>query len=511
MITHAAISLIQEIVGEPPLVAIDQEGGIVQRLKEGLTPIPGAMAQSAAVLGGGIWVSDVEELGHICASELASLGVNWNLSPVADVNVNPSNPVIGVRSYGDDPGFVATMASAFARGLEAGGVAATAKHFPGHGDTSLDSHKALPIVSHGMERLNAVELVPFKRLIGQGIPTVMTSHVRFPAVEPEDLPATLSYRVLTGLLRGQLGFNGVICTDCMEMDAIQKYYSDPYARAIEAGADMLIISHRADRQAHAAESIYTAVREGRISEKRIDESFARIHALKDRYARQIAGATVPSDTGRKNRSVAERISRASITSIPIEGACSISRSTSLGIAGKGMVLVDIAPVNATGAEDSDNVPSLRMALARLGSEAVVLRCPPEFDDIQVRETGERISALFSGGNCDRLVFAVDGPFLRHGRSDLLVRCAEIAQRYSVSFHLLLMRSPYDAPVVVRLLRSKNLSAPEIFCAYEYSELSTTIVADFLSGRLEARGVCPAHLSWETPGDTAGIDVIGGKE
>ena len=186
-VAHAA-SIVRGATGADPLVAIDQEGGIVMRLRKGVAPIPGAMAQAAAFLGGGAELADIERLGAACGADLAVAGVNWNLAPVVDVNVNPKNPVIGVRSYGEDPVLVADLASAFARGLRSAGVMAAAKHFPGHGDTTVDSHLSLPLIPHDLPRLESVELLPFRRLIAEGVGSVMTAHVRFPAVEPEALP-----------------------------------------------------------------------------------------------------------------------------------------------------------------------------------------------------------------------------------------------------------------------------------------------------------------------------------
>lgn len=211
---------IVEAAGVAPIVAVDQEGGNVLRLRDGLTPQPGAMAIAAAFEGGGIGIAELEAIAEHSARELSALGVNCNLAPVADVNVNPANPVIGPRSFGEDPAKVADLAAAYARGLARGGVMACAKHFPGHGDTTVDSHLGLPTVAAGRDRLEAVELVPFKRLFAEGIPAVMGAHVRFPAVEPDGLPATLSARAIQTLLRGELGFRGLFITDCLEMKAV---------------------------------------------------------------------------------------------------------------------------------------------------------------------------------------------------------------------------------------------------------------------------------------------------
>lgn len=262
----------------PLFVAIDQEGGMVARLDhEGMSRIPGNMA-----LGAADDPALTEEVARLAAKEMQQLGINFNFAPCVDVNNNPANPVIGVRSFGERPERVAVHGAAAVRGTQAQGVIATAKHFPGHGDTAVDSHRGLASVPHGKERLHQVELAPFREAIAAGVDAIMTAHVIFPAFEPEEIPATLSRRVLTGLLREELGFGGLIVTDCLEMQAIAGHYgiAEGAVRAIEAGADLVLVSHTLEEQRAAIERVVKAVRSGRISEARIDRSLERILALK---------------------------------------------------------------------------------------------------------------------------------------------------------------------------------------------------------------------------------------
>lgn len=239
--------------------------------------MPGGMAIAAAGS-----VEDAYQAALISGRELSAMGINLNYAPVLDVNNNARNPVIGVRSFGESPEKVADYGAATIRGFQDAGVAATAKHFPGHGDTDVDSHLDLPTVRHDRARMDSVELVPFRRAIAEGVDAMMSAHIYFPALEQEKLPVTLSKAVLTGLLREELGFGGIIMTDCMEMNAIAEHYGTVEASvlAIEAGADIVLISHRADRQLAASEAILHAVAEGRISETRIDDSVRRLLALK---------------------------------------------------------------------------------------------------------------------------------------------------------------------------------------------------------------------------------------
>lgn len=265
----------------PLLISIDQEHGIVSRFSQGFTLYPGQMALGATKSD-----AAARTMGEVTGRELRALGINMNLAPVLDVNNNPANPVIGVRSFGEDPNLVAKLGTALIAGLQSQQVAAVGKHFPGHGDTSVDSHKALPVVAHPRERLNSVELVPFKAAIAAGVDAIMTAHVFFPAIENNpDLPATLSSLVLTGLLRQELGFKGVIITDDMEMKAISDRYSPGEAavKAILAGTDIVLIASQPTHHQAALNAVQKAVADGQITKERLDQSVRRILELKQRY------------------------------------------------------------------------------------------------------------------------------------------------------------------------------------------------------------------------------------
>ena len=264
--------------GWPLFIAVDQEGGTVARLTKGVAVAPSAMA-----LGATKSEAITCQVCETSGAELRAAGINMNLAPVVDVNNNPKNPVIGVRSFGEDPADVARLGAAAIRGYQKH-VAAVAKHFPGHGDTAIDSHHDLPVISHDRSRLERVELVPFRAAIAQGVTGIMTSHVSFPAIEQTPgIPATLSYQVLTRLLREELGFEGLILTDCMEMKAIQNTFGTVEAAVltIEAGADLVLISQTEELQQKAFEALVAAVRSGRISEERIDQSLARVIKAKE--------------------------------------------------------------------------------------------------------------------------------------------------------------------------------------------------------------------------------------
>jgi len=263
----------------PLVIAIDEEGGTVSRLAGIGTTIPSAMALGAA---------DDADLTRrtyrIAGEELAALGVTLDFAPVADVNTNPRNPVIGVRSFGDDPLRVAGHVRAAIGGLHDAGVAATAKHFPGHGDAAVDSHAALPTIERDAAQLQAVEFVPFRAAISADVDVVMTAHVALPLVDRTGVPATLSDALLTGALRGHLGFRGVICTDCLQMGAIADGTSAGAAAvaAVAAGADLVAFSSSADAAAEAVEALRAAVRAGALDPQRVAASLERVEKLRNR-------------------------------------------------------------------------------------------------------------------------------------------------------------------------------------------------------------------------------------
>jgi len=296
----------------PLLIAVDEEGGVVSRLPWDGRP-PGQMTIGAA--------RDPELARRAAAArarELRAVGVNANLAPVLDVNNDPDNPVIGVRSFGEDPELVSELGTAVAAGFQREGVLACGKHFPGHGDTAVDSHRDLPVVDHGRERLDRVELPPFRAGIEAGIGAVMTTHIAFPTVTGDaERPATLSERVVTGLLREELGFEGVVVTDCMEMNAIADGVGTPEAavRAVEAGCDLVTVSHTPATQRAAIEAVVEAVASGRISETRIDASVGRILGAKNEYGAGEEAADDESwtEANAESRRLARRIAERGVT------------------------------------------------------------------------------------------------------------------------------------------------------------------------------------------------------
>ncbi|MDQ2087119.1 beta-N-acetylhexosaminidase [Herbivorax sp. ANBcel31] len=276
--TTNLIDNIQSVSNIPMFISVDEEGGRVSRIgsnsKMGITKLP-----SAQEIGETNNPDLAYQIGNKLGTELSSLGFNMNFAPVADVNTNPENPVIGDRAFGSNPQKVGIMVENIALGMQNQNVSAVLKHFPGHGDTSKDSHKGSVVIEHDIQRLHDIELVPFKKGISAGVDAIMTAHIIVPEVDSDKLPATLSKNILTDLLRKELEYDGLIITDALEMKAIKNHWncSEASIMALKAGADILLMP---DSLEEAYNSILNAVVDGYITEDRIDQSVRRILEVK---------------------------------------------------------------------------------------------------------------------------------------------------------------------------------------------------------------------------------------
>ncbi len=279
---------LQSLAKYPLLMAADIEEGVGQRFS-GATWFAPPMALGAIASGGiaaqqnlPLALDLAERMGRVIAQEAVAIGLNWLLAPVVDINNNPENPVINVRAFGETAETVAQLTSAFIAGAKTSPVLTSAKHFPGHGDTDQDSHLLLPVINHDFDRLQALELVPFERAIASGVDSVMTAHLRLPKIDP-DLPATLSKVTLSGLLRHDMGFDGLIVTDALVMGGITAQYGNAEAAvlAVEAGADILLMPSDVEE---AIAAVCAAVHEGRIAPETVLRSVERIWRAKHKIA-----------------------------------------------------------------------------------------------------------------------------------------------------------------------------------------------------------------------------------
>ncbi|MGF7429976.1 beta-N-acetylhexosaminidase [Thermoanaerobacterium thermosaccharolyticum] len=454
----------------PAFISIDQEGGMVTRIYKGATYLPGNMAIAAT--------ADAEnayKIGEIAGRELRALGININFAPVLDVNNNPSNPVIGVRSYSEEPEKVAEFGVNYIKGLQKENVIATAKHFPGHGDTSTDSHLDLPIVVHDKERLCNVELYPFKKAVENDVDAIMSAHILFTAFEDEKLPATLSYKILTNLLREQLKFEGIIMTDCMEMNAIAKYFGTAKAAsmAIKAGADMVLVSHTRDLQIDAFNEIKRSVLSGEIPEKRIDESVKRILRMKQKYKLFDKPYANMDEVGnvvgnREHLAIAEEISRKSITIVKDENELIPIKNTNI-------LVVSPDPAVLTGADNRlmDKISFAKAFVKRFGGQYRIIPINPDDTFID--------SILNDAEDKKLIVIGTYNANLNEGQCKLV----NSLHKLNCNIIVVALRNPYD------LLKFKDVST--YVCTYEYTHISIESVLDALEGKFMPSGKLPVSI------------------
>ncbi|WP_058301248.1 beta-N-acetylhexosaminidase [Gorillibacterium timonense] len=462
--------------GDAPLfIAIDQEGGMVSRIDRDVTLIPGAMALGAA---GSAELA--YQTAKISGRELRLLGINVNFAPSLDVNNNPLNPVIGVRSYGEDPAFVGELGTAAVRGYQEAGVAATVKHFPGHGDTEFDSHYGLPLIAHDAERLERVELAPFRRAIAEGTDAVMTAHVIFPAFEPESLPGTLSPNVVTGLLRSKLGYDGVVFSDCMEMHAISRHFgvAEGAVLAVEAGVDVVLVSHTLEEQRAAIGAVIAAVRGGRISEARIDESVERILALKEQRGMDRTASEPGALSGQLGRAedwrTVREASEQSITLVKdTAGNLPLRRD-------EPTLVVWAEPREATQVvEIIEQEATLGAALRPYLAEVRELRIGLDPGEAAVRELLEATAGY------SQVVVATHNPVSRLPEGQVRL-VQQLAERSGLRLVVASTRNPYDL--------NEFPAIPTYLAAYENRPQAMTSLARVLAGEIPARGKLPVTIS-----------------
>jgi len=453
----------------PLFISADQEGGIVTRLRGG-THFPGNMALGAT--GSNVLA---EKAGKATATELKNTGINMNLAPVLDVNNNPANPVIGVRSFGEDPDLVANLGYSYFAGLQSEGVIACGKHFPGHGDTDLDSHLSLPVIRHNRERLNKIELVPFKRAIDQGIDSIMTAHVHFPAIEKEiGIPATLSKKVLTGLLRKELNFKGLIITDCMEMNAIADSFGtvEGAIRAFIAGSDVILISHSYQKQKRAIKAMKEAVKSNRISENRINTSLKRILKLKQKRIgigrRKIKKADPKKINLKYNQRIAEEISRASVTLLKGENVVPIE-----DIKNKKISVVNFSIKKGSLVEDNKNENNV--FIDYLNKKIDDLK---HFDYKDRQGIDKKDDKEFK--NSDYIIVCISDGEKNRKQIKIAEKIAENNKVITVA-----LRNPYDFKYI------KNSDA--FLTTYDYSPSNQRAAVDIITGEIKAKGKLPVKV------------------
>jgi len=435
-------ALADEHIGIPLLIAVDQEGGLVARLQGGFTEFPGN-----AALGRTEQSELAYEAAKAMGTEMRAVGINLNLAPVVDVNSNPLNPVIGVRSFGDNPELVATFGEASMKGYRSAGVIPCLKHFPGYGDVSVDTHKALPVVSKDLDELLQTELLPY-RLLSSTAPAIMTAHILFTALDGKNC-ATLSPTILQGLLRNTLGYDGVLITDSLTMRGLLEGNEEVVIRAFEAGHDILLIGGRdllnkteeesgVDEILRFYHSLLDAVRSGRVTEERVDQSVERILALKQRLGS-------PQPTEEKHSQIAREIACRSV--LPIKG------DFPLDLADKD-VLVVIPAIIATQIEATD--------LGRIGTVCTFEGLVPTDDD------WKQITGLAT--QVDEIIFCSYNAWKTPKQLDLLNLLAGIKPTTCIA-----VRDPYDLELCPNAVAQ--------LATYSPTSCSLQVAAEWIQGSL----------------------------
>lgn len=442
----------------PPLIGIDQEGGQLVAIGNGATELPGNMA-----LGATRSPELAEQAGRVLGRELLAMGINLNFAPSMDVNINAANPVIGIRSFGDDPALVRALGTAMIAGLQAEGVIATAKHFPGHGDIENDTHFGSVAIHHSLERVNTVELAPFRAAIQADVGAVMTGHIIFSALDKQN-PATLSPVILDGLLRETLGFKKLIITDAMDMQAVaQRGRTESVLGALEAGADLILLGHIPDQLALARE---LAGRERASAVERIRQ--ARQGLRTERPPLDVVGC-------REHWELAQAIANRSITLVKNHGRLP------LRLDGDARILVITAkPADLTPADTSSGVT---IALAE-----AIRRRHERTDAIEVaRYAGDNDinAALDKASAADVVIVGT----INADQDESQARLVRELQTRGKQPIVIAMRTPYD------LIAFESVET--YLCSYGIRSVSMEAVARVLFGEIEATGTLPCAIRGAT--------------
>ncbi|GGQ65150.1 glycoside hydrolase family 3 protein [Streptomyces pilosus] len=455
--------------GLPVLISTDQEHGIVARVGEPATLFPGAMA-----VGAGGSRSDARGLGRIAGAELRATGIRQNYSPVADVNVNPANPVIGVRSFGSDPRAVAELVAAEVRGYESSRVASTAKHFPGHGDTVTDSHDALPYIHHTREQWEELDAPPFRAAIAAGIDSIMTAHIVVPALDGSEDPATLSRPILTGILREELGYDGVVVTDSLGMEGVRTKYGDERVPvlALQAGVDQLLNPPSLDV---AWNAVLDAVRSGELTEARLDESILRVLRLKARLGLfedpYVSHEGVDRTVGtRAHLAAADRIAERGITLLVNEGGLlplSRRRQPKLLVAGADPA----SPSGTTGPPTG----VLADALTELGFTATALSTGTAPSAATIAK------AVAAARDADAVVVGTYNVGASSSQKTLVEQLSATGKPVVA----VAIRNPYDVAHLPRVAAC--------LASYSWTDVELRAAARVIAGRVNPRGTLPVPV------------------
>lgn len=452
---------LHEASDTPILIGIDQEGGMVARLThaQGFTESPGAMALAAATDN----LALTQRMSRILGDEMLALGINWTYAPVVDLSYNAENPTVGTRSFGRDAEAVGALAAQATQGFQAGGVMACAKHFPGLGNTSTDSHLDLPALDTPLDQLISEDLAPYRHVVDADIASIMTTHTIFNALDTEH-PATLSETIIQRLLREELAYDGLVVTDCLEMHAITKHYGEGESavRGLLAGIDLLLISHTRSHQETAFTAVDNAVQEGRIPEATIASAHERIMRSKQRYP--VSVDAINADAVGTDEHLQ--------ASIEVAKACITLHGDLPSFTDKRVALVEFGAFADSSVMDNTQADGLATHLAHKIDALTIATVHAITPDSAQIERAKQIIA-----ECDVLILATRNAHVHEAQHTL-------AQALLVMAHktvLVILRNPYDADV---------LSADTVISTFSPSAPSLVAVTDALLGAYQPNGRRP---------------------
>ena len=444
---------LHEAAAYPLLISIDQEGGTVARLRKGFSESPGALALAGSQ---GDPSAATQGASAVLGREMAALGINWTYAPVVDITHNTANPTVGTRSFGTDPETVGELAAAAVRGFQGAGVAACAKHFPGLGDTAVDTHLALPTLDTPTDQLRTVDLVPYRTALGADVASIMTTHTIYTDLDP-DHPATLSDVVIPRLLRGELSYDGVVTTDCMEMKAIDDNYGvlNSVTRAAHASVDIILFSHTPEKQEAAYEALVKYVEVGALDWNVIGEANRRIAAMKARFPVQTPNPTKVYTTA--NQETVKQLARNTITLVRDAGALPLSGPVRL---------VEFTPFVDSEVQENADDSTLAHALKAVSPDLTVQLLPAVPGAADIAALPEQIA--------ETLVIATRNAHRIPSQAEAVAALTE----HAAPVVLVALRNPYDAHL---------LDGCTVLVSGGDSRPSLTAVADALMGAFTPQG------------------------
>jgi len=453
---------VMKSVGVMPFIAIDQEGGMVVRIMDKSTFYPGSMTLAATKL------ENANIIGHMMGKHLIALGINMNLAPSLDINNNPKNPVIGIRSYSDNPDTVSKFGVSLIKGIQDEGIIATAKHFPGHGDAEMDSHLGLPVLPFDKKRLYNMELKPFKEAINNGIKNIMSAHIIFKEVDQEN-PATLSKKILQDILRDELSYKGLITSDCMEMNAISEGITTPVGvvRGIKAGIDLACVGHTKEKKIESIEKLKQAFNDQLINMEEIDDKIQRILKYKTEIYPVMDKEFL---NNKESLNIFKGNHEANIIQGIVDSSLTFVQGKRLELKGK-ILLYGCNPEKSSIAEDiidSNIIDLIKKEIPFIHTE-----------EYKIDNYSEDL--IEKALKYDTVIFTSFNAFNNSSQAKMI---NELSHRCS-NFYVISTRNPYDYLVLEEKINYYTL--------YECTPNSMKSIIKFLKGEIDAIGKLPIQL------------------